>query len=130
MKLLLDTHLLLWAAQGIEFLPPEAQSLMAAPENELLFSPASLWEIVIKNSLGRADFKVDPAALRRGLLDAGYQELSVAGAHALAVADLPLLHKDPFDRILLAQAKTEGLTLLTFDAVLAEYARPVLLIRN
>ena len=78
MKLLLDTHLLLWAAQGIDFLPPEAQNLMADPENELLFSPASLWEIVIKNSLGREDFMVDPRLLRRGLRDNGYQELSIS----------------------------------------------------
>ena len=128
MKYLLDTHVLLWAAAGK--LPEEALGLITDSANELYFSAASLWEIVIKNSLGRDDFKVDPTVLRRGLLDAGYHELSVAGAHVLAVADLPLLHKDPFDRILLAQAKAEGITLLTFDATLAEYAGPVLLIRK
>ncbi len=128
MKYLLDTHVLLWAAAGK--LPEEALGLITDSANELYFSAASLWEIVIKNSLGRDDFKVDPAVLRRGLLDAGYQELSVAGMHALTVADLPLLHKDPFDRVLLAQAKAEGITLLTFDAALAEYAGPVLFIRK
>lgn len=128
MKYLLDTHVLLWAAAGK--LPEEALGLITDSSNELYFSAASLWEIVIKNSLGRDDFKVDPAVLLRGLLDAGYQELSVSGLHALAVADLPLLHKDPFDRILLAQAKAEGITLLTFDAALADYAGPVLLIRK
>lgn len=128
MKYLLDTHVLLWAAAGN--LPEEARTLLTDSANELYFSAASLWEIVIKNSLGRDNFKVDPAVLRRGLLDAGYQELSVSGAHALAVADLPLLHKDPFDRILLAQAKAEGITLLTFDAALAGYAGPVLFVRR
>ena len=128
MKYLLDTHVLLWAAAGK--LPEEALGLITDSSNELYFSAASLWEIVIKNSLGRDDFKVDPAVLRRGLLDAGYQELSVSGLHALAVADLPLLHKDPFDRVLLAQAKAEGITLLTFDAALADYAGPVLFIRK
>ena len=128
MKYLLDTSVLLWAAAGK--LPEEARGLIIDSANELYFSAASLWEIVIKNSLGRDDFKVDPTVLRRGLLDVGYQELPVAGAHALAVADLPLLHKDPFDRILLAQAKAEGIVLLTFDAVLAEYAGPVLLVRK
>ena len=128
MKYLLDTHVLLRAAAGK--LPEEALRLITDNANELYFSAASLWEIVIKNSLGRDGFKVDPAVLRRGLLDAGYQELSVSGLHALAVADLPLLHKDPFDRVLWAQAKAEGITLLTFDAALAEYAGPVLLIRK
>ena len=128
MKYLLDTHVLLWAAAGK--LPEEARELITDSGNELYFSAASLWEIVIKNSLGRDDFRADAAVLRRGLLDAGYQELPVAGSHALAVADLPLLHKDPFDRILLAQAKAEGITLLTFDAALAEYAGPVRLIRK
>ena len=128
MKYLLDTHVLLRAAAGE--LPEEALGLITDSANELYFSAASLWEIVIKNSLGRDDFKVDPAVLRRGLLDAGYQELSVSGLHALAVADLPLLHKDPFDRVLLAQAKAEGITLLTFDAALADYAGPVLFIRK
>lgn len=90
----------------------EARELITDSANELYFSAASLWEIVIKNSLGRDDFKADPAVLRRGLLDTGYQELAVAGAHALAVADLPALPKDPFDRIPLAQAKARALSCL------------------
>ena len=125
MKLLLDTHLLLWAAQGFESLSPEAQTLMSAPENELFFSVASLWEIVIKCGLGRADFQVDPRLLRRGLLDNGYHELPILSEHVVTIGVLPPLHKDPFDRLLIAQAMVEGITLLTSDARAAEYPGPV-----
>ncbi len=125
MKLLLDTHLLLWAAEGFEYLPPGAQTLMSVPENELFFSAASLWEIVIKCGLGREDFKVDPRLLRRGLLDNGYSELPVLSEHAVAVGTLPPIHKDPFDRLLVAQAMVEGITLLTADAHVAKYLGPV-----
>ena len=125
MKLLLDTHLLLWAAQGVERLPPNARVLMSQPENELLFSVASLWEIVIKRGLGRDDFKVDPRVLRRSLLDNGYSELAILSEHAVAIDGLPPIHKDPFDRVLIAQAIVEGITLLTADAQVAEYSGPV-----
>lgn len=125
MKLLLDTHLLLWAAQGVESLPPEAQPLMSVPENELFFSVASLWEIVIKCGLGRDDFQVDPRLLRRGLLDNGYRELSILSEHVVTIGALPPLHKDPFDRLLIAQAMVEGITLLTADARVAEYPGPI-----
>jgi PIN domain nuclease of toxin-antitoxin system len=124
-KLLLDTHLLLWAADSFDRLPPTAQTLMSAPDNELFFSVASLWEIVIKRSLGRDDFKVDARVLRRSLLDNGYSELSILSEHAVAIDTLPPIHKDPFDRILVAQATVEGITLLTVDARLAEYPGPV-----
>lgn len=125
MKLLLDTHLLLWAAQGLDRLPAEAQRLMSAPENELFFSVASLWEVVIKRGLGRDDFRVDPRVLRRSLLDNGYSELSIYSEHAVAIDALPPIHKDPFDRLLVAQAIVEGITLLTADARVAEYPGPV-----
>lgn len=125
MKLLLDTHLLLWAAEGFEYVPPDAQTLMSDLENELFFSVASLWEIVIKCGLGREDFKVDPRILRRGLLDNGYSELPILSEHAVAVGALPSIHKDPFDRLLVAQAIVEGITLLTADAHVAEYPGPV-----
>jgi len=125
MKLLLDTHLLLWAAQGMERLPADAQRLMSAHENELFFSVASLWEIVIKRGLDRDDFKVDPRVLRRGLLDNGYNELSIHSEHAVAIDTLPPIYKDPFDRLLVAQAIVEGITLLTADARVAEYPGPV-----
>ncbi|RUL78814.1 type II toxin-antitoxin system VapC family toxin [Dyella choica] len=125
MKLLLDTHLLLWAAMGVEHLPADAGRLMSNPDNELFFSVASLWEIVIKRGLGRDDFKVDPRVLRRSLLDNGYQELSIHSEHAVAIDTLPPIHKDPFDRLLVAQAMVEGITLLTADERVAEYPGPI-----
>lgn len=125
MKLLLDTHLLLWAAQGLERLPPEAQALMSDSDNELFFSVASLWEIVIKRGLGRSDFKVDARVLRRSLLDNSYSELSILSEHAVAIDALPPIHKDPFDRLLVAQATVEGITLLTADVHVATYPGPI-----
>lgn len=125
MKLLLDTHLLLWAAQGIEHLPIDAQTLMSDFENELFFSVASLWEIVIKCGLGREDFKVDPRILRRSLLDNGYHELPILSEHVVAVGSLPTIHKDPFDRLLVAQAIVDGIMLLTADIQVSKYPGPV-----
>lgn len=125
MKLLLDTHLLLWAAGEPGKLSKAARALIDGPENELFFSAASLWEIVIKRGLGREDFKVDARLLRRGLLDNGYSELPIASDHAVALETLPPLHKDPFDRILVAQAQVEGITLLTADPQVAQYPAPV-----
>ena len=125
MKLLLDTQLLLWAAGQPERLSATARKQIKNPKNELLFSAASLWEIAIKNSLGREDFRVAPRLLRRGLLDNGYVELPVISQHAVNIDGLAPLHKDPFDRLLLAQALTEGITLLTSDGQLAQYRGPV-----
>ena len=125
MKLLLDTHILLWAADGSDQLPAVARRLLNDPVNELFFSPASLWEVVIKNGLGRADFKVDPHLLRRGLMDNSYHELAITSAHTVAIEGLPAIHKDPFDRILVAQATTEGMVLVTSDAVVAQYPGPI-----
>lgn len=125
MKLLLDTHLLLWAAGSPERLPPVALPLLEDPANELFFSAASLWEIAIKRGLGRSDFQVDARVLRRGLLDNGYQELAITAEHAVSIDSLPPIHKDPFDRILVAQATVEGITLLTVDAQVAKYPGPV-----
>ena len=121
MKLLLDTHLLLWAAGDSHRLSVAARALLDDPENEPYFSAASLWETAIKYSLGRDDFEVDPGVLRRGLLDSGYTELAVTSAHAVTITQLPPLHKDPFDRILVAQSLAEGITLLTSDALVAQY---------
>lgn len=125
MKLLLDTPLLLWAAGNPARLSPAARSLIGEPDNQLFFSPASLWEIIIKRKLGRDDFQVDARLLRRGLLDNGYQELPIGSEHAVALDGLPPIHKDPFDRILVAQATVEGITLLTADAAVAQYPGPV-----
>jgi PIN domain nuclease of toxin-antitoxin system len=120
-KLLLDTHLLLWAASTPECLSTQARALIESAEHELVFSAASLWEITIKSGLGRDDFQVDVRLLRRGLRDNGYVELPISSDHVLAVASLPPLHKDPFDRLLVAQAISEGITLVTADAMVARY---------
>lgn len=125
MKLLLDTQLLLWAAGLTDRLSRAARRLLTLSRNELFFSAASVWEIAIKSTLGREDFRVEPRLLRRGLLDNGYTELPLTSQHAASIDGLPPLHKDPFDRLLLAQALTEGLILLTTDAQLAMYGRPV-----
>jgi PIN domain nuclease of toxin-antitoxin system len=124
-KLLLDTQILLWAAGQPGRLSPAARKLLDDPSNELWFSAASLWEIAIKSTLGRDDFRVQPRLLRRGLLDNGYVELPITSQHAVGVDVLPLLHKDPFDRLLLAQALSEGITLLTTDEQLARYPGPI-----
>ncbi|MBS1032802.1 type II toxin-antitoxin system VapC family toxin [Gluconobacter cerinus] len=125
MKLLLDTHLLLWAAGEPDRLSVRARSLMEDQDNDLVFSAASLWEVTIKAGLGRADFQIDPHLLRRGLIENGYEELPVTGQHALAVGQLPDVHRDPFDRILVAQATVEGLLLLTHDPLVQAYPGPV-----
>jgi PIN domain nuclease of toxin-antitoxin system len=124
-NLLLDTHLLLWAAGQPERLSGPARTLLDDPANELLFSAASLWEVTIKNGLGREDFRVDPRLLRRGLMDNGYLELPITSQHAVAIDSLPDLHRDPFDRVLLAQATVEGILLLTVDEIVAGYPGPV-----
>jgi PIN domain nuclease of toxin-antitoxin system len=125
MKLLLDTHLLLWAAGEPDRLSAEARSLIESPENELLFSAASLWEVAIKRGQGRHDFKVDARLRRRGLLDNGYSELPLISDHVMAIESLPTLHKDAFDRVLVAQATVEGVTLLTIDSMVAQYPGPI-----
>jgi PIN domain nuclease of toxin-antitoxin system len=126
--LLLDTHLLLWAALDDARLTPAARALIGDPGNELAYSAASIWEVVLKAGLGRADFTLDARVLRGGLLAAGYREMPVTAEHAIGLTRLPALHRDPFDRILLAQAEAEGATLLTADRALAQYPGPVRLV--
>ena len=128
MKFLLDTRLLLWAAGSPRRLSAQARKLLGDADHELFFSSASLWEIAIKRGLGRDDFQVEPGLLRRGLLDNGYQELPISGVHALAIEALPAIHKDPFDRMLVSQALTEGFTLLTSDPAVARYPGPIRLV--
>lgn len=134
MKLLLDTHLLLWmGVSGTSniSLSVEAHALVMDKANELYFSPASIWEVAIKNALGKADFRVDPHLLRRTLLDNGYVELPITSEHTAGVANLPNHHKDPFDRLLIAQATVEGIALLTNDETVAAYtASPVRLVKE
>lgn len=128
MNILFDTHILLWAAGVPGRLSNEARALIEDPGNTLYFSAASVWEIAIKRGLGRMDFDADPRLLRRGLLDNGYQELRVEGTHALALDQLPPIHKDPFDRILIAQSLVEGFTLVTSDEVVSRYPGPIRLV--
>jgi PIN domain nuclease of toxin-antitoxin system len=125
MKFLLDTHLLLWAAAEPRRLSEQTRALIDNPDNDLLFSAASLWEVAIKRGLGREDFKVDARLLRRGLLDNGYGELPIISDHVVAIDSLPPIHKDPFDRILVAQATVEGVTLLTLDDIVLQYPGPI-----
>jgi PIN domain nuclease of toxin-antitoxin system len=125
LKLLLDTHLLLWAAGQPEQLSASARALLDDPLNDLMFSSASLWEVAIKRGLGRDDFRVDPRLLRRGLLDNGYSEVPITSEHAVALEGLPSIHKDPFDRILVAQSIVEGIALVTADPLVAQYPGPI-----
>ncbi|MCY3766203.1 MAG: type II toxin-antitoxin system VapC family toxin [Gemmatimonadetes bacterium] len=125
MTFLLDTHLLLWAAGDPGRLSSKSRELLCDPTVELMFSTASIWEVVVKNTLGRCDFRVDPRELRDGLMQNGYSELVIRSEHALAVDLLPPIHKDPFDRILIAQAQVENVTLLTMDNKVVRYPGPI-----
>jgi PIN domain nuclease of toxin-antitoxin system len=118
---LLDTHLLIWLALGHKNLTPAFLELHDDPENELYFSVVSVWETAIKQALGRADFQVDAGLLRAGLLSEGFTEIQVEGRHALEVRNLPFLHRDPFDRMLIAQSRVEGIVLLTSDEDICQY---------
>ena len=125
MRLLLDTHLLVWAMGSPERLPIGLAEMLEDPLNTPVFSVASLWELVIKRALDWPDFNLEPAVLRRALLDGGWQELAIAAHHVLAVANLPPLHRDPFDRLLVAQASADGLLLITADRQLTAYPGPI-----
>ena len=125
MRLLLDTHVLLWASLQPDRLSGEARSFLDDADHELIFSAVNVWEIAIKRRLDRPDFIVEAPVLRRALVEAGYTELSVTSDHAIATASLPPNHKDPFDRLLVAQATFEGVLLLTSDAVVGRYPGPI-----
>ena len=121
----LDTRVLLWTASQNARLPTALRGLMALPDSELIFSTASIWEVAIKHARQRGDFTADPVVLRRGLLGACYVELPALGAHAVAVPTLTPVHKDPFDRLLVAQAIVQNTELLTVDAHLDHYPGPI-----
>lgn len=123
---LLDTHLLVWSVSASARLSPEAQAAIADPNAEIMFSAVNIWEVAIKNALGRADFNVEPERFRKALLEIGYEELMVSSTHALEVARLPRLHRDPFDRMLIAQARAEDFELVTSDHQIARYPGPIL----
>lgn len=126
MRLLLDTHVLIWVTTEPDRISHDVLRIIESRDTELVFSAASVWEVAIKRELGREDFDVDPRLLRRGLMENGYTELAVTGAHAAAVDSLPPIHKDPFDRILVAQALVESLVLLTADPIVARYPGPIM----
>ncbi len=125
MRLLVDTHLVLWAAAKSRRLPKEGRRLLEDPANDVYYSAASLWEIAIKAALRKSDFRVDLALLRQGLAAMDFVELPISGAHAERLASLPPIHKDPFDRMLVAQSLAESLVLLTNDVTLAAYGEGV-----
>ena len=125
MNLLLDTHILLWVAGQPDRLSEECREMLLNPANTLIFSAASLWEITIKTGIGRSDFNVDPIRLRKMLLLNTYRELPISSEHATALIALPLLHKDPFDRMLITQARIEGLLLITSDAKVSAYGEGI-----
>ena len=125
MKFLLDTHFILWLPIGGRGLSRAALKLIRDPENEFVFSVLSLWEIALKRARYGRDFAFDPREIRTRMLENGYEELAVEGAHVLAVDSLSPIHKDPFDRLLIAQAMVEGITLLTVDATVARYSGPI-----
>ena len=126
MKLLLDTHILLWAAEGNARLSDQARALLEAEDTLPFFSSVSIWEVAIKTGLGRDTFDVDPRLLRRGLLASGFVELPVTGEHAIEVRTLEAHHRDPFDRMLIAQSRVEGMTLVTADALILQYAGKII----
>lgn len=125
MRVLLDTHLLLWLSHEPELLSRRARRFLMSDDQSYLFSVASVWETSIKQALGRPGFQVDVAGTREGLLAGGMEELPILASHALAVAHLPLLHHDPFDRLLVAQTLVEGLVLATVDKTLTRYSPQV-----
>jgi PIN domain nuclease of toxin-antitoxin system len=120
-KLLLDTHIVLWALSADRRLPKALRLLIEDEGNEPFFSPINVLEVAIKRSLGGSDELPDPHVMRRQLVDNGYSELPVTAQHAAMVADLPPIHRDPFDRLLVAQSRIEGIGLLTVDPVVARY---------
>jgi PIN domain nuclease of toxin-antitoxin system len=125
MRFLVDTQTLLWALLDDRRLDSKIRAILNDQENQLFFSVVSIWEIAIKSGLRSPDFPYDPRVIRRQLRDDGYEELPILGQHAVEVATMPLIHKDPFDRILIAQAMVEGITLLTADPVIAQYPGPI-----
>ena len=126
MKLLPDTQIPVWAADSSGILPGKARDLLNNLTNDVFFSSASLWEVAIKFDLGRPYFRVDPRLLHHGLIKSGYRELCICARHTISLNELPALHKDPFDRLLIAQAKVDGITLLTCDARIPAYPEPIL----
>lgn len=126
MNLLLDTHVALWAITDSPKLPTDARELISLPKTTVWISAATIWEIAIKHSLGRGDMPVSGADAMRHFLASGYRFLAIEAEHAVAIERLPPFHHDPFDRILIAQALTEPLRLMTHDETVARYSDTVI----
>jgi PIN domain nuclease of toxin-antitoxin system len=125
MRVLLDTHVLLWALIAPKRLGKDVRAAIESPNNDVLFSAASIWEIAIKSALKRTDFRIAPDAIVIAAIETGFTELPVSSAAAVQVAKLPTHHRDPFDRLLIAQAITEPATLYTADSQLEAYSELV-----
>lgn len=125
MKLLVDTQILIWSTTSPERTPSLAQAQLEDLNNSVWFSVISLWEVAIKRALNKAAFTLEVGLWRDSLFEAGFQELPILGKHVFSLAGLPMLHKDPFDRLLLAQAIAENMLLLTTDGILASYPGPI-----
>lgn len=126
MNLLLDTHVALWAITDSPMLASKARDLILSPKTTVWVSVASVWEIAIKHALGRGTMPVNAQDALRYFQDAGYRMLAIAPEHAVAVEELPALHADPFDRILVAQALVEPMRLMTHDAQVARYSDTII----
>jgi PIN domain nuclease of toxin-antitoxin system len=128
-RILFDTHLLIWFIGASERLPSGAREAIEDENNQLFFSAASIWELSIKQSTGKAQLALPPELLHRQLIENDFEEVPVTSAHGLTVSVLAPIHKDPFDRILIAQAMAEGMLLLTADETVAQYNGPIRLVR-
>jgi len=128
MRLLLDTHILLWALSDDPRLSPQARDLLLNPHNDIFFSAASIWEIAIKRTLRRDSMPISAKQAIQMFPDAGYEELAVTGDHAALVETLPPIHTDPFDRLLVAQAMAEPMRLITHDRMVSTYSDSILLV--
>ncbi|MWQ84786.1 type II toxin-antitoxin system VapC family toxin [Glaesserella parasuis] len=128
MKILVDSHILLWLAwDKKENLSPQAVELLDDPTSEIYFSLASLWKIAIKSSLGKPDFDIDVEALEQGLIQVGCRMLAIELPHILKQAQYPFIHRDPFDRLLMAQAEVENVFFMTSDTMILKYQKPYII---
>lgn len=125
-RILLDTHIALWAIADDSRLKATARALIEAPDNVVAVSAASIWEIGIKQALGHGDMPLSAAEAAGYFRAAGYVLLDISADHAAAVETLPLIHADPFDRLIVAQALTEPLRLITHDDTVARYSDSIM----
>ena len=128
MRLLLDTHIALWAITDSSALSAEARRYILAPKNEVYVSAASIWEISIKHGLGCGNMPVSGSEAAEYFTQAGYMTLDISIDHAVFVEKLPVHHADPFDRMLVAQALYEPMHLLTHDKIIAAYSDTIILV--